>query len=140
MPTFSIFPANSSWGVSQERIIGTFQSPLSNNRLPPEPEPEEEPAQIEFGKPSRFQFSAANPLGEQQGGGFSVGGSSSQGEEPTNNPIIVYTEVSRQEETVRVNNPEDANQYVDDARMTTVTFSRTDGVLIQLVFNNPPDE
>ena len=58
-----------------------------------------------------------------------------------NNPkdtIIDYTEEGRKWEEVRVKNPNDDQQYVDVARVTEITFTRsTDGVKIRLIFNPP---
>lgn len=47
-----------------------------------------------------------------------------------------WAEIERLEETVRVENPDDAEQYVDVARMRTVTLRNEQGDTMQLVFNN----
>lgn len=53
----------------------------------------------------------------------------------TSSSHIVWTEQSRVTQTVRVENPDDEDQYVDVERISTVTLS--DGVnLMSLVFNN----
>lgn len=48
----------------------------------------------------------------------------------------VWTETSRETETVRVTNPEDEEQYVDVERMTRVTFVMPSGLTVTLVFSN----
>lgn len=48
-----------------------------------------------------------------------------------------WTEVARTTETVRVTNPEDAEQYVDVERITALWCQTPDGRTIMLRFNNP---
>ncbi len=48
----------------------------------------------------------------------------------------VWVEIGRIEQTVRVTNPDDDEQYVDVARMVTVTLRSPAGDTQTLVFNN----
>ena len=47
-----------------------------------------------------------------------------------------WTEVERTTTTVRVENPDDATQYVDVERIETITFSLADSTRVELTFNN----
>jgi hypothetical protein len=48
----------------------------------------------------------------------------------------VWVEIGRIEQTVRVTNPDDDEQYVDVARMVTVTLRSPSGETQTLAFNN----
>lgn len=47
-----------------------------------------------------------------------------------------WIELSRFTSTVRVENPEDATQYVDVERMDGVVFNKPDGSRVKLIFTN----
>lgn len=49
----------------------------------------------------------------------------------------VYTEVSRTNQTVRVVNPEDEEQYVDVERVVSITFSGPDGNYVRFDLKPP---
>ena len=52
-------------------------------------------------------------------------------------PVVdQWVEVSRTSDTVRVENPEDAEQYVDVARVATVTLEGPNGERMRLTFDN----
>lgn len=98
------------------------------------------PAEIRWGKPAKFQIT--DPVQPTQPTYTSVtvitGGSSSSPTTPDDAQLFVYDEVWRQEDSVRVENPADAEQYVMVARCTTVVFrNREEGFFIQLNFQNP---
>lgn len=60
--------------------------------------------------------------------------------DPTGQPALsadqVFTEIGRTVSTVRVEDPDDADVYVDVERIDTVTFIGTNGRTMLLVFNN----
>ena len=58
------------------------------------------------------------------------------GETVTNTADEIWTEYSRTTETVRVENPDDATQYVDVDRIVTVTFAKPDGTTVLLSFSS----
>lgn len=52
-------------------------------------------------------------------------------------PVVdQWVEVSRTSDTVRVENPEDSEQYVDVARVATVTLEGPNGERMRLTFDN----
>lgn len=50
--------------------------------------------------------------------------------------VEVWNEVSRTVETVRVENPDDSEQYVDVERVQTITLRRDNGELILMRLSN----
>lgn len=60
---------------------------------------------------------------------------------PTTRPPIQYDEVYREEEDLRIENPEDEEQYVDTKRVTTIIFlCQETGLLHQFNLNYPAEE
>ena len=51
----------------------------------------------------------------------------------------VFVERGRQTETVRVTNPDDEDQYVDVARISSIQLVSQSGERMTLVFNNPTE-
>jgi len=96
------------------------------------------PADLRWGKPSKFQINAPSTASQitylPGGGGVTVH------LPPDDAPELVeYDEVHRQEEDVRVENPDDADQYVIVARMVNILFqNRETGFYMALNFRNPP--
>ena len=87
------------------------------------PVPEEE-AEIRWGQASQFQWSVTRP-DRIQNRTIIIRPTPEDDEPPVE--IIEYTETERTTETVRVSNPQDADQYVDVERILTITFQGPNG-------------
>lgn len=57
--------------------------------------------------------------------------------DPEETPVTLYTEVGRIEEKVRIENPDDADQYVIVARITSIQFSGPEGNILQFDYRHP---
>jgi hypothetical protein len=94
----------------------------------------DEVANIRWGKASRFTL--IEPEAKKQPS-VTVIWPDDDGEEEEPAPVQ-WTEISRTEETIRVENPDDAEQYVMVARATSVLFRKEDdGTMHQFNFNYP---
>lgn len=103
----------------------TLQSHLRDRTPAPVEVPEEE-AEIRWGKPSSFQWSTTNPPSGTGGGGVVVRPNPDDEEEP-GAPVtktVIFDEIAASTETedVRVENPEDSEQYVIEQRCLSVPF------------------
>ena len=82
------------------------------------PVPEEE-AEIRWGQASQFQWSVSRP-------DITINRNiriiRPPPDDDPSQELIEYTETERTTETVRVSNPDDAEQYVDVERILTITF------------------
>ena len=86
------------------------------------PVPEEE-AEIRWGKASQFQWSATNPANNIINNRIIIPPPDADEVQE----LIEYTETERTTETVRVTNPQDADQYVDVERILTITCQGPNG-------------
>ena len=90
------------------------------------PVPEED-AEIRWGKPSQFQWSVTNPDRViDRTRTIYIPREDDEEEDPLQE-LREYTETERTTETVRVSNPDDAEQYVDVKRILTITFQGPNG-------------
>lgn len=116
-----------SYGYSSfERIVRPsvkIESHLRDRTPAPEIVPEEE-AEIRWGGPSSFQWSVTNPP-TNSGPSINVKPNDDE-EEPTEpeDKILVFDEIAANTETedVRVENPEDSEQYVIVERILNIFF------------------
>ena len=118
---------------------GTFGTPAAvvqriPRRRPPGATGE---ASLRWGATGDFQFAS------DRGGGFAVtqpifinlpGGD--EAEEDAAALGLVFTEKSRVTTTVRISNPQDANDFVDVERIDRISFQGPDGVIRTFVLNN----
>ena len=79
-------------------------------------------AEIRWGKASQFQWSVSHPDRIINRTIIRVIPPDDDDEEEELEETIEYTETDRTTETVRVSNPQDAEQYVDVERILTITF------------------
>lgn len=95
-------------------------------------------AQIRWGRPSKFQINEPEQPSEINYTTIVTGGGGVVTDPPPGTVLIEYDEYSRVEEEVRVENPDDPQQYVIVARITRIIFEhREDGFFIALNFNHP---
>ncbi|MBX9757203.1 MAG: hypothetical protein K2Y29_00390 [Beijerinckiaceae bacterium] len=57
-------------------------------------------------------------------------------DDETDDDVSTYREISREVQKIRVQNPNDAEQYVMVERITSIKFSRPSGGSVRFVFNN----
>lgn len=93
-------------------------------------------ADFRFGKPSRFQLTDPTVNAPQNPSVEVHFPDKEKPEEPPSGVIVLqYDEVARHEETIRVENPDDAEQYVMVKRaLTVLMLGRDNGVYIALNF------
>jgi hypothetical protein len=88
---------------------------------------------IRWGRPSEYNK-------EENRSGFNVGNANPK-KDPQQPPRErVYSEVERTTETVRVRNPNDSEQYVDVARIKSITFRGPDGLNVRFDLKPPKGE
>lgn len=93
-------------------------------------------ADFRFGGPSKF--TAVTPA-QPTNPSHSVivgGGDDGEDEVPPEAVLLVFNEVQKQTEDVRVENPDDPDQYVIVRRRLWSVFLGPDGVYRQFVYNN----
>lgn len=119
MPSTSLWYSNNRWllgGWATRRRSVVINSHLRDRPSTAVPIPEEE-AEIRWGQASQFQWSVNNPDKN-----FYKTIYIPIDDEDENVELIEFPEIERTTETVRVSNPEDAEQYVDVERILTITF------------------
>jgi len=102
------------------------------------PPVEQGPAEIRWGKPSKFQITEPDQPTEinyttivNTTGGTTV-------DLPLGAKTVYFDEVGRNEEQIRIENPDDPEQYVIEARATAIAFQgRNDGTFYVFTFNYP---
>lgn len=111
-----------------ERMVRPFESPrilaLRARRKALEENLDE--AEIIWGGPS--ETGSATQTAEEDRRGFRIVNPKPEKDPAQDKPVLVYSEVSRTTETVRVTNPQDSNQWVDVARIKSITFRGPDGI------------
>lgn len=101
---------------------------------------EDEIADLRWGKPADFLLVAGGLLPVTEPEVTVIWPDNDEGAEDDDEeePVIEYDEVSRVEEEIRVENPDDADQYVIVARVTTMLLRRRDDQrLVRFTFNPP---
>lgn len=94
---------------------------------------------IRWGRPS--EHGSATQSAEDDRRGFSIAKSNpTQDPQDPNDLPRVYSEISRETETVRVRNPENAEQYVDVARIKSILFRGPDGRSVRFDLTPPAGE
>jgi CRISPR/Cas system CMR subunit Cmr4 (Cas7 group RAMP superfamily) len=95
-------------------------------------------ADLRWGEPSRFSLVQAEAPTNPSMNVVVGGGNGGEEEIPPEAVIYDYDEVQRQEEEIRVENPDDPDDYVIEARSLSITFvGRTDGRYIRLNLRYP---
>ena len=89
-----------------------------------------------WGRP--FSPGSAAQTPEEDKRGFQIVNPKPNKDPNEEKPVLVYTEVVRVTDTVRVKNPQDAQQYVDVERIKSITFRGPDGVDRRFDLNPPP--
>lgn len=100
-------------------------------------EDQEDPANLRWGAASRF--SVVDPVVQEQPGYTIIWPDrNDQDEEVVPDEIEVqdYREVSRVTEVVRVENPDDANQWVEVERINSMVFAGPTGAYVRFNFNH----
>lgn len=104
-----------------EKISGPFESfrerrdqALARLRAPPG---ETQEATLCWGGPGNYQFSTT----AEQGGGFNTRDPKDDKDDPKEK-VLEWHETSRKTKTVRVENPEDSEQYVMVKRIEKIAF------------------
>jgi hypothetical protein len=99
------------------------------------PVEDEGPADLRWGKPSKFNVLA--------GGGGSVdnidyvlNGGGGDDEPPPEVPVLEYTEIDKSTSDHRIENPDDPEQYVIVRRRAWSLFEGPEGVLVRFTYNN----
>jgi hypothetical protein len=125
-----------------ERIVRPFVTIESAPATPPTPRKplpgEDGEAFISWGASSRFirpnlsePLRSDTSLGE---GGFKI--TWPKDEEEEEKTVRQYSEISRETETIRVENPDDEEQYVMVERINTIDFSSPDGSTVRFILKN----
>jgi hypothetical protein len=133
-------PSRHRFGM--ERVVRPFQmmevQPTVDNTKPQRPMPgEDAEAFAKWGGTSRFISQPQNPIETFGYGGFTATWPDPPPREPEepDPPEVTYTEVSRQEHEIRVENPEDKEQYIMVKKIKTIKMKRNDGVIVEWTFN-----
>ena len=113
------YGVNWIYPIQNDSITVFIKSHLRDRpgNLVPVPEAE---AEIRWGKASQFQWSVSNP--DRITNRTIIRFIPPDDDEEALQDTIEYTETERTTETVRVENPNDAEQYVNVARILTITF------------------
>lgn len=125
-------------GLSMERIVRPFDRAeriLQRVIDSRPPERDDSETDIRWGAASRFQLTdpeqPTNPSVSVQGG------INDPEEEPEQPPYIpVYTEIDKKLEAVRIENPDDPEQYVDTKRRIWSLMQRDDGTQVVFAWDN----
>jgi hypothetical protein len=95
-------------------------------------------AELRWGKPARFQLTEPAAVTDITYTTIVNSGTGGDEEPPAGAKLIEYDEYQRSEEEIRVENPDDPEQYVMVRRCIWIAFQRRDdGVFIRLNFRNP---
>lgn len=118
---------------TMEDIVRPFIPVLSFStpRVPPEPIPEQPEAFIEWGGPSVFSYEDSFRALATSGIGFHVDDPGDQGI-----PTVTYTETGRLTTDKRIENPEDADQFVIVQRIDRIAFQGPGGGQVEFILNN----
>lgn len=93
-------------------------------------------ADFRFGGPSRFELVNVTPP-TQPGYNVNTGGGPDEEEEvPPEAQLLIYPEVYKEMEEVRVENPEDAEQYIITKRRTFSIFLSPEGNYLKFEWDN----
>lgn len=129
-----------------ERIVRPFVIIDSKPYDPPAPRQplpgEEDAAFISWGAPSRFitpqltqPVTSSTSFGGAGGGSFRV--IWPDADKPKKSEIErEYTEIEREVETIKITNPDDAQQYVMVERISEISFRAPDGSTAKFVLKN----
>lgn len=90
---------------------------------------EDREADIRFGGPSDFPYDPVNNIG------INVGGFNTKKPDPPPD-VIEYNETERNTDKIRVENPDDSEQYVMVERINDITFQGPDEKLYKFILNN----
>lgn len=114
---------------------GTFGAPAAVVRRIPRRRPPgaSGEATLRWGRPSRFQFTSGGGSTQPR---FTVLPPGDEAEEDAAALGLIFTETDRQTTTVRIFNPQDANDFVDVERIDRISFTGPDGVIRTFVLNN----
>lgn len=138
MPTISTASYPLRGGMWMERMVRPFdgaQRVLQRAIDSRPPERDNSDTDIRWGAASRFEIS--HPEQPTNPSVVVGGGSTGPDEEPATPPgILVFTEVEKYVEEVRIENPEDPEQYVDTTRRVWSLFLGPDGLYRQFVWDN----
>lgn len=109
---------------SMEEIVRPFVpiESFSTPRVPPTPTPPEPEAFLRWGQASAFQFESSFRDKATRGIGFRVGDG---GDEEF--PPVTYTETGRDTSLLRVENPDDPDQFVEVERIDAISFRGPNG-------------
>ena len=124
--------------LEYERMVRPFLDPLAAQRLLDRQLRrrrkigETTEAAITWGGPSDFAVGDGSlPTVQLQ-----TGGEQQQDPGLLGQVTRTYSEIGRQTETVRVENPDDPSQYVEVERIKRISFSAPDGSVVQFVLSH----
>jgi hypothetical protein len=147
IPASGGFPTLGERGGRMERIVRSFvdidSQPINRIFRRPDPTPETPETLITWGASSQFVFPPqVTSAGTPGSGAISYNWPTYNYNNGEEDPVLeerYWTEVSRITSPKRVENPEDAEQYVIIDRIDEmVMVDSKDGESITLVFRNPP--
>ena len=90
-------------------------------------------ATLRWGAPGVFQFITGGGVTQPT---FTVLPSGDAAEEDDAALGLIFTETGRQTTTVRISNPQDAQDFVDVERIEQISFQGPDGLIRTFVLNN----
>jgi hypothetical protein len=115
---------------AMEKIVRSFETPKTDparaRRTPVESD----------GDLAILTWGGEISINDASSGGFSTNNPGGADEPQPGSKTLVYNEISRTTNTVRVTNPTDAQDYVDVERITSITFAGPDGKNVKFVLNN----
>lgn len=96
-------------------------------------------ADLCIGKPSQFDFSSNPPTdqipGNEGGGGVTV--TWPPEDQPEDDQVDIYDEITRTESKVRVTNPQDEDSWVEVMNIETIDFRGPDGRTKRFIYHTP---
>jgi hypothetical protein len=127
--------------VSLEKIVRFAESPrilaLRARRTARE-EDRSDDSLIRWGRPSEYGTPTQTP--EESRGGVTIVNSTPKKDPQQDKRELLYEEIERTTQKVRVRNPADRDQYVDVARITSILFQGPDGRRHRFNCKPPPGE
>lgn len=113
------------WSVFEERTYPVV-SPLPEARPPLEPEIEPEPAEIIWGRASRFDYDPRNSPRIKYN--VTVKDDNDDKDDKGEIPTLVYVEIDRKETPVRIPSQQNPDFWLEAAYVTEIAFEGPDSI------------
>lgn len=140
-PTTASFQAPRTRIGSAEKIVRPFElvSVLAADQPPQVDADPEAETEVRFGKASQFSYSVDNPDDQLDSGGIEIRDNDADPQEDDQQPsgALIYREVRRAAFPIRIENPDDPDQYVIVSRIYAIVFDGPDGRQRTFILDHP---